>query len=210
MPKRKERRRAPAVPQRNANVTRQQKHPTAAVGEKRDWKRPVLVVGGVALLTAFVFFIAFGVASEVFGAPEGVVAVPVGEPRHVEGDIEYDGHPAGGEHSSVWLNCGVYRQPVAEENAVHSLEHGAVWITYPLGDTTVDVERLNGYAGRNKVIVSPVIDQATPVLVTAWANQMDASDADDPRINQFIVEFAGASSAPEPGGRCTGGTGQPG
>ena len=206
MPQRKKRRSAPATGPVAAKSGQRSPSPPST----RDWKRVTLIGGGGLAAAALVFFIATGVAGEIFGAPEGVVAVPVGEARHVEGEIEYDGHPAGGEHSSIWLNCGVYDQPVAEENAVHSLEHGAVWITYEAGDTNVDVGRLNRYAGRNKVIVSPVLEQESPVFVTAWANQMEASEADDPRINQFIVEFAGAASAPEPGGRCTGGVGQPG
>ena len=203
-------RRPPSASAAGANAAKRKAPGTTSPAVSRDWRRPALIVGAVVILAALVFFIASGVASEIFGAPEGVLAVPVGEPRHVEGEIEYDGHPAGGEHSAVWLNCGVYSQPVEEENAVHSLEHGAIWITYPAGDATVDIDRLNGYAGRNKVIVSPVLEQSSPVLVTAWANQMDASDAGDPRIAQFIVEFAGAGSAPEPGGRCDGGIGQPG
>lgn len=181
-----------------------------AKAKKRDWKPFVIGAAVIGLVVAFVAFLASGAASEKFGAPDGVSAVAVAEPQHVEGEIEYDGHPAGGPHSSVWLNCGAYGEPVPEENAVHSLEHGAVWITYEVGDAEVDIGRLNGYASRNKVIVSPVLAQDSPVLVTAWALQMDVQTADDPRITQFIVEFAGASSAPEPGGRCNGGTGQPG
>ena len=38
--------------------------------------------------------------------------------------------PIGGPHSPQWLTCGVYTTPVPNENAVHDLEHGAVWITY--------------------------------------------------------------------------------
>ena len=38
--------------------------------------------------------------------------------------------PVGGDHNPVWQNCGAYDKPVAEENGVHSLEHGAVWLTY--------------------------------------------------------------------------------
>lgn len=208
MPKRKAKRRPAANPATPGRKTAPGVVQTQA--PRRDWRRTVLIAGSVVAVGAFVFFLASGVANERSGVPEGVTTVAVGEPRHVEGEIEYDGHPAGGEHSSVWLNCGVYDAPVPEENAVHSLEHGAVWITYPLGDETVDIGRLNGYAGRNKIIVSPVIDQTSPVLVTAWANQMESSDAGDPRISQFIVEFAGAASAPEPGGLCSGGIGQPG
>jgi len=49
----------------------------------------------------------------------------------VTGTAKYDRNPpAGGAHNDVWLNCGVYGRPVRNENAVHALEHGAVWITY--------------------------------------------------------------------------------
>ena len=41
--------------------------------------------------------------------------------------------PAGGPHDPVWDDCGVYTQPLRNENAVHALEHGTVWITYRPG-----------------------------------------------------------------------------
>ena len=51
--------------------------------------------------------------------------------NHVEGVVDYpQTPPTGGEHNPAWLNCGVYDQPVPNENAVHSLEHGAIWVTY--------------------------------------------------------------------------------
>ena len=49
---------------------------------------------------------------------------------HVVGKVTYaQMPPVGGKHSAVWQNCGIYSAPVANENAVHSMEHGAVWIT---------------------------------------------------------------------------------
>ena len=38
--------------------------------------------------------------------------------------------PAGGPHDPVWEDCGVYTQQLRNENVVHALEHGTVWITY--------------------------------------------------------------------------------
>ena len=69
---------------------------------------------------------------------EGVETFPgvAGGAVHKDGvDIDYEAQygvnpPAGGDHWSRWLNCGVYTEPQVNEHAVHALEHGAVWITY--------------------------------------------------------------------------------
>lgn len=183
--------------------------PQASDKPARDWK-PILLWGaGGVVLVAFIVAVVVGLSSEVSGIPEGVQEIAVDPPQHVDGEIEYDGHPAGGPHNPVWLNCGVYTEPVPEENAVHSLEHGAVWITYPTGSEPELVDRLEGYAGRPKMIVSPVDGQTSPVLLTAWGVQMETDDPDDRRIEQFIAAFNGGGNAPEPGGACTGGVGQP-
>ena len=63
--------------------------------------------------------------------PQGIQTFVESDHDHVAGPVSYDRvPPAGGAHNAVVLNCGVYSQPVPNENAVHSLEHGAVWITY--------------------------------------------------------------------------------
>jgi hypothetical protein len=50
---------------------------------------------------------------------------------HTTEDVVYpQDPPAGGAHAPIWLECGVYDEPVREENAVHDLEHGSVWITH--------------------------------------------------------------------------------
>ena len=62
-------------------------------------------------------------------APVSTIAIT--SRNHVDQDIDYpQSPPIGGDHNPVWQNCGVYRDPVLDEMAVHSLEHGAVWITY--------------------------------------------------------------------------------
>jgi hypothetical protein len=63
--------------------------------------------------------------------PQGVQTFSDLSRSHVTGQVNYpQTPPVGGDHNPVWLNCGVYTSPVASENAVHSMEHGAVWITY--------------------------------------------------------------------------------
>ncbi len=183
--------------------------PQASDQPKRNLKPYFLFGGGAVVLIAFIVFVTAGLSGEVSGVPDGIVEVPVQSRNHVDGSVAYEGHPAGGDHASIWLNCGVYDEPVPNENAVHSLEHGVVWITYPTGAGQETIDQLATYARNPKVIVSPVDGQETPVLVTAWGMQMPVDDPNDSRIEQFIVAFAGGGNAPEPSGACSGGIGQP-
>ncbi|MCZ6739687.1 MAG: DUF3105 domain-containing protein [Actinobacteria bacterium] len=60
-----------------------------------------------------------------------------------------------------------------------------------------------------KVLASPVQGQDSPIIATAWGMQLELQSADDPGLDQFVVEFAGSFNAPEPGGACTRGVGVP-
>lgn len=167
---------------------------------------------GVGLLVVIIIVGAIALTPEpVRGVPVGTETVAVGEAAHVEGEIHDEGEvPAGGEHNPVWLNCGYYDSEVDPEFAVHSLEHGAVWITYNPNLGRDGIDRLRAMVRRDrKIIVSPVDGLEDPVLVTAWANQLHLDSADDDRIDQFVNEFSGSFNAPEPGGSCQGGVGSP-
>src|SRR4051794_24646687 len=66
-------------------------------------------------------------------------------PAHTNAPVAYARTPPdGGAHSRSWIGCGSYDQPVRAEEAVHSLEHGAVWITYRPDLPTGQVSRLQG------------------------------------------------------------------
>src|SRR5215217_3837704 len=91
---------------------------------------------GIARRIAFgLLLLALGGHGVVAGQAEipGVEVYANISAAHVQGPIEYPQvPPVGGPHNPIWVNCGVYEQPVPSEMAVHSLEHGAVWITYRL------------------------------------------------------------------------------
>lgn len=172
--------------------------------------KPIVAAVGVGVVILLVAVVVFS-RTPLRGVPDGSETVAVGPPQHVEGDIHLEGEvPAGGPHDAVWQNCGFYDRPVRSENAVHSLEHGAVWVSYDSGLSEDEIKRLRGFSGvGDKVLISPVADQAAPIIATAWANQLELDDVDDPRLEQFVNEFEGSLDAPEPGGACTGGIGNP-
>jgi hypothetical protein len=131
--------------------------------------------------------------------------------NHVTTPVTYpQTPPVGGNHNPVWQNCGVYDQPIKNENGVHSLEHGAVWITYQPDLPADQVAKLAAAAkGQPYVLVSPYQGLPAPVVVSAWGNQVQLTGASDPRLEQFIRTFEQGPQTPEPGAACVGGTGTP-
>jgi hypothetical protein len=115
--------------------------------------------------------------------------------------------PMGGPHNPTWQNCGVFTEPVSDSHAVHSLEHGAVWITYrPEKLGPEDVAVLAAEAERNDfVIVSPYPEQTGVITLTAWNHQLVVDDVRDERVRKFVAHFVRALSSPEPGAPCDGG-----
>jgi hypothetical protein len=131
------------------------------------------------------------------------------KPIHTSADIDYpQTPPVGGPHDPVWLDCGVYDAPVRDENAVHDLEHGTVWITYDPDLDADDVDTLAGLLPQNGIL-SPYDGLDGPVVVTVWGRQLALTGAGDPRLQLFIDTFGGGETAPEPFASCAGGVREP-
>lgn len=129
--------------------------------------------------------------------------------EHTDGDVDYPmTPPAGGRHDPVWLQCGAYDEPLRDENAVHDLEHGAVWISYDPDLAAADVRRLERRLPQNG-IMAPYPGLPAPVVVTVWGRQLRLDGADDSRLERFIAEFGHGETAPEPTASCAGGSTDP-
>jgi putative peptide zinc metalloprotease protein len=172
---------------------------------------PRVRLAGVAALTAAIAVVGFLWAPQMPFAsrtpPAGVKTFAVDDGRHVRGPVSYpQAPPVGGAHDPVWQDCGFYNRPVRDENAVHSLEHGAVWITYRPGLAHDDVQALRKLAeSEDHVLVSPYPGLDHPVVASAWGRQLEMGSVEDARLDRFVHAFRKASSAPEAGGPCSGG-----
>jgi hypothetical protein len=140
-------------------------------------------------------------ASEI----RGVVYKAEPDHEHVDGTVKYDTTPpTGGNHNGFYADCSgaVYDEPIANENAVHPLEHGAVWVTYREGLDAKDVATLATLvSGQDHVFMSPYPDLDATVSLQAWGYQLKVDSVSDPRIAQFIAALAGNPEiTPEVGG----------
>ncbi|MFS4092915.1 DUF3105 domain-containing protein [Streptomyces sp. AF1A] len=128
---------------------------------------------------------------------------------HVTTKVSYPMHPpVGGNHNPVWLDCNgdVYTKPVQDENAVHALEHGAVWVTYTGKASKADVAALAAKVKQTPYsLMSPYENQAAPLMLSAWGHQVAVKSAKDPEVNKFFATYVQGQQTPEPGASCTGG-----
>lgn len=168
-------------------------------------KNILLLVGAVALLLVGGTWWSNSIKNQRASVEiEGLNRYTITDQEHVEGAVAYEmTPPAGGKHANVWVACNgnVYRQPIVKEQAVHALEHGAVWITYQpsLGAEQIAAleKKVRGYT-----FMSPLAEQGAPVILTAWNNQLSLQTADDPRVDQFLAKFRQGRQTPEPGATC--------
>jgi hypothetical protein len=135
-----------------------------------------------------------------------------GEERGHDNRVVYDGDipPTGGLHSEVWQNCGIYDEAIDAANAVHSMEHGAVWITYQPDLSVGDIKTLqNKVRGEPYLLLSPFPGQRSPVVLTAWEIQLELDSVKDGRLQTFINRYPQGVTTPERGASCQDGVGTP-
>jgi Protein of unknown function (DUF3105) len=163
----------------------------------------------IAALAALTFFTACNRPDEGIADLETFTVVR----DHKEGRLSYDTNPpTGGIHNPAWQNCGIYDQQIALENAVHSLEHGAVWLTYQPDLPSDQVQKLRELAkGRGYTLLSPYLYGALekPIYAVAWGLRVGVDKADDPRLPKFIQKYMNGPQTPELGAACTGAIGSP-
>ncbi len=190
------------------------------VSQGRPWG-PIALFTIVGLLA--VGIIGFGVW-EVFkpvqswqdkaAAIQGIVNYKKTEPdylkaaQHQYGPIQYkQSPPVGGPHNPNWQRCNgdVYDAQIANEHAVHAMEHGAVWITYRPDLPKDQVDKLAAKVrGNDYMLMSPYPGLDKPISLQAWGYQLKLENANDPRIDQFIQALR-QNASQEPGVVCSAG-----
>lgn len=175
---------------------------------KRRMSGSIIALAVVALL-GFSWFPQFQTLFKE--APKDVQTFQITSRNHTDQPVSYEQSPPVGEdHAPVWQNCGFYDTPIQDENAVHSLEHGAVWIAYRPDLPKNQVTALRQLAYRQAyVLVSPYADLQAPVVASAWGKQLRLESMHDTQLEQFIRVYRLSEQAPEAGEPCIGGVGSP-
>ena len=111
--------------------------------------------------------------------------------------------PYGGPHDGLTLPCGTYQNAIREENAVHSMEHGAVVIWYrPSAISAEQFEELQALTNEHVfergdfVILAPLEGIRGTVALSSWGESMTLETVELDTIESYIRTFK--HNAPEP------------
>ena len=201
-------------------ISRSERARAASVAVKKPFPWGTLL-GASALGVALFAVLAYAVLNAGSAAPnplrdaaESVAGVEVAqeapEQGHEPGPLDYAQSPSwGGPHNPVWTTCTgqVYDEQVSEENAAHSMEHGAVWVTYRPDLPQDEVEQLVELVeGTDYRFLSPFPGQEAPISIQAWGRQLTVDSTADERLETFADEFTNGPQTPERGATCASGT----
>jgi hypothetical protein len=172
----------------------------------------LLIVSGVILFCALggvLAAVALNNQPRAAPAPPGVESFDNLSREHTDEPVSYEQNPPlGGPHYPAWQSAGFYEEPVPKERAVHTLEHGAVWITY---DPTLSEDQKDALQeiveSQDCLLASPypgLVD--APVVASAWGKQLRLESVDDAELlEEFIRAYRKGPQTPEPGAPCLGG-----
>ena len=178
------------------------------------------VLGSVALAALLIGVIVFAVINQGSGAKGTLAQVDKlsgliksdtanGKARHVTGVVSYPNQasapPVNGSHNVLPETCAVYSQKIPNEHAVHSMEHGAAWVTYRPDLPVSQLATLKGEVNGNPYrLMSPYPGLKSAISLQAWGRQLFVDSASDKRVKEFLGSFTNGPTTPEKGASCSG------
>lgn len=161
-----------------------------------------LIVLGIAL-----FIVNYVRDRELNRVPDGVMSYTyAGGDHNNEFNVWTEIPPVGGTHHEQWQKCGFYDGQINPGMGVHTLEHGAVWITYSPDLPQEQIDKLREYGDDDYMLISEYPGLPAPIVASSWGKQLKLQNADDEALKQFIRVFKNNPEyAPEPGATCSNG-----
>ncbi len=158
------------------------------------WTIVLLIIGslgyGVVYLAARPEKPIPGIAFPILGREH----IPVGTYHS-----EYNSNPpTSGSHYAKEAAWGVYQNELPDEQLIHNLEHGGIWISYkPDIDQEIKTE-LESIGNRYKksVIVAPRVKNDSMIALASWGRLEKLDTFDEVEIINFID--ANKNKSPEP------------
>ena len=155
------------------------------------WGIGIVVVGGIGAL--------FLLPSRP-ESPRPGQAFPIQGQTHIAvgaSHIAYNSNPpTSGPHYAQPAGWGVYHSELPDEQLIHNLEHGGIWISYKGIDatTTTALEKIAN--SQAKIVMEPRANDDAPIVLASWGRLQKFQTYDEQAILAFIE--ANRNQSPEP------------
>ncbi len=115
--------------------------------------------------------------------------------------------PTSGDHSSP-VDKGAYTSEIPDENSIHNLEHGYVYISYRPDLPQNQIDKLtalffdpysNSSFAPTKVIMAPRAANESPIVFSSWTRSLKFDNFDEQQMIDYYL--GNVSKSPEPAGR---------
>lgn len=144
-------------------------------------------------------------AEEVSKEVEGTQVYKGVSREHIQSGTPGSGYnsnpPSSGPHWQGSAKNGIYDKELADEQLIHSLEHGYIWISYK-SDAPDDVKNKLKEIAENdswKIVLEPRDKNDTMIALVGWARVLNLDNLDEKRIKDFISTYRnrGPEKTPE-------------
>lgn len=101
--------------------------------------------------------------------------------------------PTGGWHYDASAQTGIYDRELPDEQLVHNLEHGHIWIAYHPDLDEVSINKLVDIAKSysSKIIMTPRTKNNTIISLVAWEYLLKLNEFDEGLVQGFIKQYRG-------------------
>ncbi|MDQ7036131.1 MAG: DUF3105 domain-containing protein [Anaerolineae bacterium] len=175
--------------------------------QKQSQNQRMILIGGVAALVLFIGVIAWVVRQQSplsdvdvdSIADESVVYANLGQ-EHIGVDdahAPYNSNPPTSGPHAGGVRTDFYTQQLADENLIHNLEHGHIWLSYRDSDDSEAIDLLQSIQSQflSSVVVTYRPENDTRIAVAAWNRLLALEEVDEDQILAFISRYR--DKAPE-------------
>lgn len=113
---------------------------------------------------------------------------------HIEVDDEHNAYnsnpPTSGPHAGA-ITISSYTQQYPDENMIHNLEHGHIWLSYRDAGDDEAIELLVGLQQQypDRVVVTYRPENDNRIAAAAWTRLLTLDELDSEQIEAFIIRY---------------------
>lgn len=143
----------------------------------------VIVVGGI-------YWLSTGEEKTVETTTRLGEEIPIVSRDHINIGEDYGSYnsnpPTSGAHAGA-APWGFSEVELIDQNAIHNLEHGGIWITYKdIDEQSLETLRKIARSNPQSVLISPRAANDSPIAIASWGRLLKTDVVDEAQIKEFI------------------------